>query len=112
MAQKFTVFFSTITDVDPINTIVWLTVYRQDSDRDLAIINPARESAKTVFSKVETALANSPFLAGNDFTAADVMMGFTLGSAKWLNILTEDYPRTMAYVDRLFARPGLQQALT
>ena len=62
--------------------------------------------------KVETALANNPFLAGNDFTAADVMMGFTLGSAKWLNILTEDYPRTMAYVDRLFARPGLQQALT
>jgi glutathione S-transferase len=104
--------FAEGTAANPINTIAWLTVYRQDSDRHMAIIDPARDSAKTVFSKVETALADSLFLAGNDFTAADVMMGFTLGSAKWLNVLTEDHPRTMAYVDRLFARPALQQALT
>ncbi len=104
--------FAEGTAANPINTIVWLTVYRQDSDRHMAIVDRARDSANTVFNKVETALANSPFLAGNDFTAADVMMGFTLGSAKWLNVLTEDHPRTMAYVDRLFARPALQQALT
>jgi glutathione S-transferase len=103
--------FAEGTAANPINTIVWLTVYRQDAEQHTAIIDAVRDSANTVFSKVENALANSPYLAGNDFTAADVMMGFTLGTAKWLNILTENYPRTMLYVDRLFTRPALQKAL-
>lgn len=104
--------FAEGTAANPINTIVWLTVYRQDAERHIAIIDAVRDSANTVFTKVEGALANHPFLARNIFTAADVLMGFTLGTAKWLNVLTENHPRTMTYVDRLFARPALQKVLT
>jgi glutathione S-transferase len=103
--------FAEGTAANPVNTIVWLTVYRQDADQHTAIIGAARDSANTVLEKVEIALADRPFLAGNDLTAADVMMGFTLATAKWLKVLTNDHPKAMAYVDRLFARPALQKAL-
>ena len=103
--------FAEGTAANPINMIVWMTVYRQDADQHTAIIDAVRDSANTVFDKVETALADSPFLVGNQLTAADVMMGFTLASAKWLKVLTSRHPNTMDYLDRLFARPALQKAL-
>ena len=103
--------FAEGTAASPINTIVWLTVYRQDADRHVAIIEAVRDSAHTVFSRVEAALATKPFLAGEQFSAADVMMGFTLGTAKWLQVLNGEHPKTLDYVDRLFARPALQNAL-
>ena len=56
-------------------------------------------------------LASRSYLAGEELTAADVMMGFTLATAKWLRILTDRHPMTIDYVDRLFARPALQRAL-
>lgn len=103
--------FAEGTAANPINTIVWLTLYRDDAAQHSAIIHAVRDSANTVFNKVEAALANRQFLAGNDLTAADLMMGFTLGTAKWLNVLTNEHPQAIAYVDKLFARPALQKAL-
>ncbi len=76
--------FAEGTAANPINTIVWLTVYRQDAAQHKAIIDAGRGSARTVFDRVEDALVNRQFLAGDELTAADIMMGFSLASAKWL----------------------------
>lgn len=104
--------FAEGTAASPINTVIWLTVYREDADRHTAIIDAARDSADMVFDRVETALAQRPFLAGNALTAADIMMGFTLGTAKWLHVLTDRHPKVIDYVDRLFARPALRKSLS
>ncbi len=104
--------FAEGTAANSINTTVWLTVYRQDADRHQEIISAVRESANTVFAKVEAALSGQPFIAGSELTGADIMMGFTLGSAKWLQMLTDAHPRTLDYVERLFARPALQKSLS
>ena len=56
-------------------------------------------------------LEHRPYLAGDEMTAADIMMGFTLATAKWLNLLTDSHPRASAYVNRLFERPAVQRAL-
>lgn len=103
--------FAEGTAASSINTIVWLTVYRQDASQHMAIIDAVRGSADTVFGKVESALGAHPFLVGSELTAADLMMGFTLASAKWLQVLTDKHPKTVGYVDRLFAREALQRAL-
>jgi glutathione S-transferase len=103
--------FAEGTAANPINTIVWLTVYRQDAAQHTAIIDAVRDSANTVFDRVETTLADRQFLAGDELTAVDLMMGFTLASAKWLQVLTNEHSKTVDYVDRLFARPALQRAL-
>lgn len=103
--------FAEGTAANSINTTVWLTVYRQDADRHQEIISAVRDSANTVFGKAEAALQNRPYIAGNVFTAADIMMGHTLGTAKWLGLLTDAHPKAVEYVDRLFARPALQKSL-
>lgn len=111
-AYLYWLHFAEGTAANAINTTVWLTVYRDDADRHQEIISAVRGSANTVFGKVETALSLQPYISGNEFTAADIMMGFTLGSAKWLQLLTDAHPKTLEYVDRLFARPALQKSLS
>ena len=111
-AYLYWLHFAEGTAANAINTTVWLTVYRDDADRHQEIISAVRDSANTVFGKVETALSLQPYISGNEFTAADIMMGFTLGSAKWLQLLTDAHPKTLEYVDRLFARPALQKSLS
>lgn len=108
----FWLHFAEGTASNSINTTVWLTVYRDDAHRHQEIIDAVRESANTVFGKVEAALTGQSFIAGNELTAADIMMGFTLASAKWLKMLTDAHPRTLDYVDRIFARPALQKSLS
>jgi glutathione S-transferase len=39
------------------------------------------------------------------------MMGYTLMSAKFLGVLTDEYPNANAYFARLQARPAFQKAL-
>ena len=111
-AYLYWLHFAEGTAANAINTTVWLTVYRDDADRHQEIISAVRDSANTVFNEIEAALATQPYITGNDFSAADIMMGFTLGSAKWLQLLTDAHPKTLEYVDRLFARPALQKSLS
>ena len=111
-AYLYWLHFAEGTAANAINTTVWLTVYRDDADRHQDIISAVRDSANTVFGKVEAGLATQPYIAGNEFSAADIMMGFTLGSAKWLELLTDAHPKTLEYVDRLFARSALQKSLS
>lgn len=111
-AYLFWLHFAEGTASNSINTIVWLTVYRQDADRHQEIIDAVRGSANTIFDNAEAVLSNQPFIAGHAFTAADIMMGYTLGTAKWLNLLTDRHPKTLRYVESLFARPALQKSLS
>jgi glutathione S-transferase len=111
-AYLYWLHFAEGTAANAINTTVWLTVYRDDADRHQEIIGAVRESANTVFGKVEAVLGAHPYISGSEFTAADIMMGFTLGSAKWLQLLTDAHPKTLEYVDRLFARAALQKSLS
>lgn len=103
--------FSEGTAANAINTVVWLTLYRDDADRHRAIIDAVRGTADQTFDKVESTVSAHPYLAGRAFTAADVMMGFTLWSAKMLGLLTDAHPKTVAYLDRLMARPAFQGAI-
>lgn len=103
--------FAEGTAANSINTIVWLTLYRDDAEKHQAIIDAVRGTADQTFGQVEQVVGEQPFLAGREFTAADVMMGFTLWSAKMLGVLTESHPRTLEYLERLTSRPAFEKAL-
>jgi glutathione S-transferase len=64
-----------------------------------------------VFSVLEQALATGPWLLGESFSAADVMIGSDLWFGIHLFKLVEPKPAFGAYVDRCLARPALQRAL-
>lgn len=60
---------------------------------------------------VEAALAERPWFAGDALTAADVMMSFPLEAAVSRGGLGPSRPNTMAWLERIHARPAYQKAL-
>jgi glutathione S-transferase len=60
---------------------------------------------------VEAELAQRPWFAGQDFTAADVMMSFPLEAAVTRAAATEGRPHIAAWIDKVHARPAYQAAL-
>jgi glutathione S-transferase len=63
----------------------------------------------TVMDVVAKAVTPGPYLMGQQFTAADVVVGSTLRWGMLFKILPER-PEFMAYVARLSQRPALQRA--
>ncbi len=84
---------------------------RPEEERSPAIADEARQVAREALGLVERALSPGPFLLGPDFSGADIMLGFTLLSAKHLAVLTPDFSSTNGYLDRLVARPALLKAI-
>jgi glutathione S-transferase len=61
---------------------------------------------------VERELAARPWFAGDSFTAADIMMSFPLEAARDRAGLDISRPSTMAWIEKIHARPAYQAALT
>jgi glutathione S-transferase len=55
-------------------------------------------------------LAGGPYLLGDRFTAADVVVGSTLRFGIAFKLLPER-PEVMAYIGRLLERPAMQRTL-
>jgi glutathione S-transferase len=65
------------------------------------------------FDMVEKHLATSPFLAGAEFTAADIIMLFPLTTMRLFTPMDlGPFPHIRAYLQRISARPGFQRMVT
>ena len=61
---------------------------------------------------VETRLRDANYLAGNEFTAADIMMGFQLTTSRAMSAMSiEGMPNLQAYLKRIGGRPAYQAAM-
>lgn len=60
---------------------------------------------------IESELAQRPWFAGNEMTAADIMMSFPLEAARSRAGLGPSRPATLAWLDKVHARPAYQAAL-
>ncbi|WP_394653166.1 glutathione S-transferase family protein [uncultured Sphingomonas sp.] len=60
---------------------------------------------------VERELASRPWFAGDEMTAADVMMSFPLEAARSRAGLDASRPATIAWLEKIHARPAYQRAL-
>jgi glutathione S-transferase len=66
-------------------------------------------SYASVIAALDAALSNGPYLCGEQFTAADVYVGSSLGWGMMFGTI-EKRPAFSAYVERLYARPASQRA--
>jgi glutathione S-transferase len=103
--------FAESTAFPPLGILVWLGRYRDDAEQHSALVEDARARAAMGLDFLERELGQGPHLIGEDFSAADVMMGFTLIAAQALGVLDDRYPGLNDYVGRLQARPAFQKAL-
>ena len=60
---------------------------------------------------VESELASRPWFAGNEITGADIMMSFPLEAARSRAGLDQSRPATIAWLEKIHARPAYQAAL-
>ena len=60
---------------------------------------------------IESELAKSTWFAGNELTAADIQMSYPLEAARSRAGLASDRPRSVAFLQRIHARPAYQRAL-
>ncbi|MBN9428024.1 MAG: glutathione S-transferase [Burkholderiales bacterium] len=61
---------------------------------------------------VESELSKRPWFAGDQFTAADVMMSFPMEAARQrAGLGAEHHPNSIAWLQRIHARPAYQAAL-
>lgn len=94
----------------PLGIIVWRTRYQGDADAVEAVIEDATLRAHRSLQFVEERLADRDYILGDEFSAADIMLGFSVVVAKLLGVLDDRYVELPGYVERLEARPALQRA--
>ena len=73
-----------------------------------SLVNP---QLKQHMAYWEGELGKNEWFAGDAFTAADIQMSFPLEAAAARAGLDQGYPRAMAFLDRIHARPAYNRAL-
>ena len=104
-------WFAEATFARPLGDIMHHTVFKPEAERIPAVVDDARQRALVCLDAVDAAVADSAYLLGNDFMAADIMMGYTLRLAKRTGVLEDAHPHASAYFARLESRPAYQRAV-
>lgn len=105
------VHFAEATATPPLADIAQHMLFKPEAERIPAVIADAQARVAVVLGALEQALAGKQYLLGSEFSAADIMMGYSLLLVKWFGLLTPEYPNVTAYLARLQQRPALQKAL-
>ncbi|WP_338267144.1 glutathione S-transferase family protein [Corallococcus caeni] len=81
------------------------------SDKNV-LLQGARERFNLVFSTLEKRLGEAPCLAGEEFTAADIMTVFSLTTMRLFKPYDlSPWPNILAYLQRIGARPAYRRAM-
>jgi glutathione S-transferase len=104
------VHFAEGTAFAPLGVLIWHGIYRGDADRIPDAIDSARDRARSALEVVEQHLVTRDYLLGPEFSAADIMLGFTLVAAQVVGVLDLRFPATISYLARISARPAFQRA--
>ncbi len=88
--------------------IFWKVVRTAPSDQDPIAIQSAVTSLENKLRIAEQKLATTDYLAGNNFTLADIQFGHLLFRYYDIDIKREKLPAVKAYYDRLTKRPAYQ----
>jgi len=76
------------------------------------VLAEMRERARVCLTAIDDALDGQEYLVAGEFTAADIMMGYSIFLAQWVNAMEEgEFPNVTAYYARLSARPAFLRTM-
>lgn len=93
----------------PVNSYMVETFFLPPERQSEVHAKRAKKLLGHMLGAVEHALEGRDFLAG-DFSAADIMTGSAVMSARTIGLDFSDLPSLRAYIERLEARPAYQKA--
>ncbi|MFO0580356.1 MAG: glutathione S-transferase family protein [Polyangia bacterium] len=101
--------FVTATMEAQLTTLVAHTLRLPAEQRVPALADAARSELASAFAYLDDALARGPYLLGDWFTMADVVVGSGMAWAAGMGLLI-NCPNIQAYVARISQRPALQRS--
>jgi glutathione S-transferase len=76
------------------------------------VASALRQRSERAFAMIESRLADVPYLVGDEFTAADIIMLFPLSTMREFSPRDmTPYPNIRAYLQRIAARPAYRRAM-
>ena len=102
-------FYAAVTLEPPVLQVFMHTVRLPEAERSAALAEQGRTAFAQIAEVITKSLGRKPFLLGDQFSAADVMIGSTLAWGSFMGLL-EGYPVLQEYVQRLTPRPAYQRA--
>jgi len=85
------------------------TRFLPEEKRSAAVVEEGKKNLGTIARVLEDAIGGRPYIVGDRFTAADIIVGSALGWVGFLGMLG-DYPKLAAYLGELQKRPAFQRA--
>jgi len=106
-------WFAEATFARPLGDMIQHTLIRPAAERIPAVVEDGRARALLCMDAVDAAVPDGRYLVNGTFTAADIMMGYTLILARRVEVLTPaDYPNVRAYMAHLEQHAGFRKAQT
>jgi glutathione S-transferase len=102
------IVYSIATLEPPVLQVFMNTVQLPEAERSAAQATAGREKFAEVAKVIVDGLGGHPYLLGEQFSAADVMIGSTLAWASFMGLL-DGQPVLATYVERLVQRPAYQR---
>jgi glutathione S-transferase len=94
------------------SVMIDLVATRLSASSSSDVVNSLRARGDRAFAMVESRLGESPYLAGPEFTAADIIMLFPLTTMRAFQPRDlGPYPHIRTYLQRIGARPAYQRAM-
>jgi len=85
---------------------------RLNLDSDNPILAATKARVDRAFDFVNARTGEAEYLAGQEFTSADIMMGFSLTTMRYFQPYElKGHPNILAYLARIGARPAYQRAM-
>lgn len=106
------VHFADATAFTGLGNIAWHTRFKEDAESVADALADYRGWAEASLDALERTLQDGDYLLGAEFSAADIMVGYTVLVAKAMGLVGDDYPSVNAYLSRLTERPALRRALS
>ena len=102
--------FGEDTLMGPASKIARHTFGLPEAERDGALLKEGMRRFNHYARTLEDALSNQGYLYDDAFTAADIVVGYTLHLVAHAGALPGDCPKLAAYYERLAGRPAFQKA--
>ncbi|MCE9649182.1 MAG: glutathione S-transferase family protein [Parvibaculum sp.] len=102
--------FAEATFMPPVSQIIQHTFRKPEAERVASVVADAQAALKKVLAVLDGEISGKNFICGDDFTAADIMLGYDLYLCNLIRVPLDNFDNIRDYYARLSARPAFLKA--
>ena len=100
-----------VTEVEPPgSTRLVQFIFKSEEERNQDVIDDAAEKSKPSLNTLEASLQSRPYLAGEEFTIADLNVACSVEYLSRTNFDLSPWPKVQDWINRCLSRPANQAA--